>query len=234
MTSNYELIITADGSPTLRDHRNETFHSHHGAAQETRHVFISNGLDHYRSQTAAPQITIAEVGFGTGLNAAMAWQYAQFNKISLTLVSCETHPLPQETIHLYSDKLSTYDTQLGSFHRQIINADWDLPVQFDSLFTLTKHHASADSIQWPLPIHVVWFDAFSPDTSPDCWTEATLSPLIQAMADNAVLTTYCAKGSVRRLFQSLGLTTKRLQGPPGKREMVRGTPMARPQSEIAG
>ncbi len=232
MTPAYDIILTSDGSPTLRDHRNETFHSHHGAAQETRHVFIANGLDHYRSKTSATQITIAEIGFGTGLNAAMAWQYAQFHKIPITMVTCETHPLPQETTHHYSDALSAYDSELGSFHRRLINADWDTLVQLDPLFAITKHHCPADLVQWPVPIHVVWFDAFSPDTSPDCWTEATLTPLCHVMADDAVLTTYCAKGSVRRLFQSVGLAIERLPGPPGKREMLRATRLAQPHSEI--
>ena len=36
--------------------------------------------------------------------------------------------------------------------------------------------------------------------------------------------TYCAKGAVRRLLQSVGFTVERLPGPPGgKREILRAT-----------
>jgi len=36
------------------------------------------------------------------------------------------------------------------------------------------------------------------------------------------LVTYCAKGQVRRDLQSVGFKMERLDGPKGKREMLRG------------
>jgi tRNA U34 5-methylaminomethyl-2-thiouridine-forming methyltransferase MnmC len=42
------------------------------------------------------------------------------------------------------------------------------------------------------------------------------------MNPGGVLTTYCAKGAVRRMLQSVGFRTERLPGPPGgKREILR-------------
>lgn len=47
---------------------------------------------------------------------------------------------------------------------------------------------------------------------------------LEQTADGGILTTYCAKGAVRRLLQSVGFTVERLPGPPGgKREILRAT-----------
>lgn len=42
------------------------------------------------------------------------------------------------------------------------------------------------------------------------------------MEKDGILTTYCAKGVVRRMLQAAGFTVERLPGPPGgKREILR-------------
>ena len=40
------------------------------------------------------------------------------------------------------------------------------------------------------------------------------------------MTTYCAKGAVRRAMLAAGFTVERLPGPPGKREILRAKKMA--------
>ena len=45
--------------------------------------------------------------------------------------------------------------------------------------------------------------------------------MLKALKLNGILVTYCAKGSVRRALQEVGFNVERLQGPPGKREMLR-------------
>lgn len=59
------IKTTADNSKTLFiEELNEGYHSHHGALQEARHVFIKNGLNKVKNY----EINILELGFGTGLN----------------------------------------------------------------------------------------------------------------------------------------------------------------------
>ena len=68
-----ELLRTADGSFTLFiPEVEETYHSTHGAVQESLHVFIENGLKACDKDV----IRILEVGLGTGLNAALTLQHA--------------------------------------------------------------------------------------------------------------------------------------------------------------
>jgi len=47
--------------------------------------------------------------------------------------------------------------------------------------------------------------------------------MFEALKVKGVLVTYSAKGSVRRAMQAVGFSVERLPGPPGKREMLRGT-----------
>ena len=70
---NRELVKTADGSFTLFiPEVEETYHSTHGAVQESLHVFIESGLKACDKEA----IRILEVGLGTGLNAALTLQHA--------------------------------------------------------------------------------------------------------------------------------------------------------------
>ena len=56
------------------------------------------------------------------------------------------------------------------------------------------------------------------------WTNEALSRLVDVMNPGAILTTYCAKGEIRRRLQALGLVVERIAGPPGgKREILRAT-----------
>ena len=64
-------------------------------------------------------------------------------------------------------------------------------------------------------------DAFAPDKQPEMWTRQVFDRLYAVSAEGGVLTTYCAKGSVRRMLADAGFVVERLPGPPGKREMLR-------------
>ena len=70
---------------------------------------------------------------------------------------------------------------------------------------------------------LIYFDAFGARVQPELWTEAIFQLMYNALQNNGVLVTYSAKGSVRRAMQAVGFTVERLEGPPGKREMLRAT-----------
>ena len=70
---------------------------------------------------------------------------------------------------------------------------------------------------------VVFFDAFSPDAQPELWTEEVFKNVYALMKEGGVMTTYCAKGDVRRAMLAAGFKVEKLQGPPGKRHILRAT-----------
>ena len=71
--------------------------------------------------------------------------------------------------------------------------------------------------------NLIYFDAFAPDKQPEMWTEDIFGKIYSLSDADAVFTTYCAKGVVRRMLQSAGFKMERLPGPPGKREILRGS-----------
>lgn len=74
------LQLTADGSHTVAiPELNITYHSKYGALQESKHIFIQEGLQFLLKNYAtnkAYTINILEAGFGIGLNALLSLQEA--------------------------------------------------------------------------------------------------------------------------------------------------------------
>ena len=71
---------------------------------------------------------------------------------------------------------------------------------------------------------LVYLDAFAPETQPEMWNEQLFRSLYVYMNTGGILTTYCAKGVIRRMLQAVGFRVERLPGPPGgKREILRAT-----------
>lgn len=56
------------------------------------------------------------------------------------------------------------------------------------------------------------------------WDAQLFEQLFVMLNEGGILTTYCAKGVIRRMLQAAGFIVERLPGPPGgKREILRGT-----------
>jgi tRNA U34 5-methylaminomethyl-2-thiouridine-forming methyltransferase MnmC len=219
MDNDLEIITTADGSHSLLNKRlNETYHSVHGAMQESIHVFIKNGLDFYRQRFQANSVAILEVGFGTGLNALLTLEYAFKNRLDVTYTTLETSPLPKE---IWS-RLNFCDGQESKQHFKLLHeAPWDSLETVVPGFKLRKVNQSVHDVVVAAGYQVVYFDAFAPGKQPDIWTLPVLERVTAGMTGPGVFATYCARGQLKRDLRSLGLDVQTLAGPPGKKEMVR-------------
>ena len=220
---NMQRIIerTEDGSATLFvPELNEHYHSVKGARTESQHIFIDMGL----KAAAAPEPHVLEIGFGTGLNALLTLETAEKEQRRVHYTGIELYPLAWEEV----DALHYSDHPLfEALHR----TPWMEEVAITPCFTLRKVQADVQTIGADgllrmngAPFDVVYFDAFAPEKQPEMWEETILRNLYTAMSAGGVLTTYCAKGAVRRRLQAVGFKVERLPGPPGgKREILRAT-----------
>lgn len=98
-----ELIVihTEDGSTSLfHSGLQETYHSVHGAIQESQHVFIEAGLYHWLRVSNRQTISILEIGFGTGLNALLTALAAEKVGVEIGYETIEAFPLTMEMVAL--------------------------------------------------------------------------------------------------------------------------------------
>lgn len=216
-----EIITTGDGSHSLRNQElNETYHSVHGALQESIHVFIKNGLDFLLEQNPAAAIRILEIGFGTGLNALLTWQRSLNIDKRIAYTTLEAFPVPADIWPQLNYTQSEADRE---GFKILHEAKWNEPVAITRNFELTKIHNTLESIHLPnSSFDLVYYDAFAPSKQPELWTLEILQKVVAAMKPGGILTTYCAKGQLKRDLRALGLEVDTLSGPPGKKEMVRG------------
>lgn len=218
--SSLKIIITSDGSHSLlNEELNETYHSIHGAVQESEHVFIKNGLDYCVRQKSRESISILEVGFGTGLNALLTIQYAIKSPIPIKYTTLESNPLDEAfwSALNYRDSIGLKE-HFETLHR----SRWGTEQTVLPHFQLLKLHDSLQQVAFPAEsFDLIYFDAFAPSKQPELWTLPVLQKIIGAMKTDAVFVTYCAKGQLKRDLKTLGLVTETLSGPPGKKEMVR-------------
>lgn len=215
------IISTADGSPTVEiPGMNVTYHSRHGAVQESEHVFIRAGLHYWREMhPGASQCRLLEMGLGTGLNAWLTAREAAALSLPLHYTALEAYPLSVEE----AAQLNYGDPGTGGLLQEIHAVPWEQEVCLRPGFFLHKLQQKIEDFTPAEKIDLVYYDAFAPATQPELWTEPVFRKLFEAMDPGGTLVTYCAKGDVRRALQAAGFTVTRLPGPPGKREMLRGT-----------
>lgn len=213
------LIVTKDGSHSLlNEELNETYHSTHGAIQESIYVFIEKGLREFASG-GSRAIRVFEVGFGTGLNALLAFQFSQTEQIDVTYTTLEPYPLDKEIWSQlnYADSPGKRDV-----FNELHGISWNTRHDLADRFSFRKDQAKIEDVLLPAGVFdVVFFDAFAPSKQPYMWTKDILLKIYDAMAVGGIFVTYCAKGQLKRDLRDLGFAVETHPGPPGKKEMIR-------------
>jgi len=212
-----KLELTGDGSHTLYlKGLDEHYHSWHGAIQESRHVFIDQGL----KQVKGEELRLLEIGFGTGLNAYLTCMEAENLDWEVDYHTLELYPLPGEIIR----KLN-YTQQLGgkgaAIFDQIHRAGWNRQTTVTPFFSIYKIGEDFLNFHPQGKYRLIYFDAFAPEKQPAMWQEEQIKKMFDALEPGGLLVTYCAKGVIKRMLKAIGYQVESLPGPPGKREMIR-------------
>lgn len=210
-----EIKTSEDGSHTLYSSDfGETYHSSHGALTESMHVFIQNGLD-VAFETFSGTIRVLEIGLGTGLNAALAFDRANECGRVLDYVGLEKYP---------PDDMVLGQLNFGRFSssfKPVSDIIWDvrLPVGGNSLL---KRHLDFIHDDWEEePVHVIFFDAFAPKSHPQAWDPAFIQHTLSCLLPGGIWVTYAANGALKTAIRQAGYHPERLKGPPGKNHMIR-------------
>ncbi|MFV8375782.1 tRNA (5-methylaminomethyl-2-thiouridine)(34)-methyltransferase MnmD [Flavobacterium sp. LB1P62] len=215
-----EIIQTLDGSTTIHlQEWDECYHSKHGAIQEAQHVFIKNGLSLFQNK----QISILEIGFGTGLNAFITFLEASKMNQVIDYVGVEAYPISTEEVVSmnYVDELNAANE--SAVFKKMHESNWEEKIILRDDFTLTKRKQFFEEIDDFEKFDLIYFDAFGYRVQPELWSTAIFEKMHNALKPNSVLVTYAARGVVKRSMIEVGFTVEKLAGPPGKREMFRAS-----------
>ena len=228
MPENLEHKVTRDGSSTLyAPNFDEHYHSLHGAIQESMYVFIEKGL---RQLPDLASISILEMGFGTGLNALLTYQDAREKEIHYT--SVELYPLTLEQAASLNYAKETGEEDAEEIFQKLHQAQWEEYQHIGQSFHLKKIKTEFQNFFPDRKFDLVYFDAFAPAVQPDLWSDEIMERMFQVLNPGGVFVTYSAKGSVKRGLIKAGFEVEKLPGPPGKREMLRGTHPLNPLSSV--
>jgi tRNA U34 5-methylaminomethyl-2-thiouridine-forming methyltransferase MnmC len=221
MMDEIKIIDTSDGSHSLlHSGLNETYHSIHGAIQESQYVYIEQGLNHWLSQNNQEDIRILEIGFGTGLNVLLTIIWNKQAAKRIYLQTWELFPLDSAITQQlnYGEKLNDQKS-FSVLH----TAPWENDFELNSTLIFHKHQGDVLHESFGDNFDLIYFDAFAPSRQGEMWTLDVLRKVTGVLKPGGVWVTYCARGQVKRDLISLGLKVETLPGPPGKKEMIRAT-----------
>jgi len=226
-----QLIFTKDGSHSLwMPALDETYHSRHGAIQESKHIFIQHGLLHWLNNQAPSSVNLLEVGLGTGLNVLLTHLALLTKPVHTTYTGLEPYPIPWQYIRRfnYAAQLAqqkncpiTYKGLQATFEKLHQGAATSF-CKLSDYFLLKKSNRSLQDFSAPPnTFDIVYFDAFSPNKQPAMWSVDLLQKVYHMMKHHGIMVTYCAQGKLKRDLKRLGMHVESLPGPPGKKEMTR-------------
>ncbi len=196
---------------------------------ETRHTFLNgNGLP--EAWAGRDRFTIAETGFGTGLNFLAAWTLFEETaapEAVLDYVSVELYPLDAAAIlaalgrwrDAFGGRLerlaAQYPMKLPGFHR-IAFGRVRLTLVFDDMAE------ALPQLSVPAGVDAWFLDGFAPSKNPKMWTEALYREMARLSAPGATLASFTAVGAVRRGLGAAGFTVNRIRGYGRKFHMTTG------------
>lgn len=218
------ITPTADGSNTLYNETiGEHYHSKHGALQESKHVFIDAGLKF--ASLDKEDISILEVGFGTGLNFVLSLEYCTLNNIKLNYTSIEVFPLSTDIIYQtgYSEYVPNeiWENFISNYNAALI-----APQQISPICNLEIPHTTLAEFSTEKKFDLIYYDAFSVQHQPEMWSDEIIDHACSFLKPGGTFVTYAITGKLKRAVKASGFNIEKLPGAPGKREMLRAVKIA--------
>jgi len=210
------MLDWRDGVLPISTRFDDPYFSLSDGLSETRHVFlVGNDLP----ARFAPGFTVAELGFGTGLNLLAVLRAS--GDVPLRYTSFEAYPMAApdmaRALDAFPEARAVADallTHWAAGRRQFRLGALEVEVIIgDARVTLPAWPGQADA----------WFlDGFSPAKNPELWSETLMAEVARHTAPGGTFATYTAAGFVRRGLQAAGFQVERRPGHGHKRHMTAG------------
>lgn len=219
------LIWADDGSPRSGRFGDVYFSREDGLA-EARAVFLA-GCGLPQAWAGRRRFTVAELGFGTGLNIAALldlWRREGPADGRLHVFTVEGYPLTAEEARralaawpelteIVGALLAQWPDGTPGFHRIDLPA-WRVTIDVaigEAEWALGEWTGRADA----------WFlDGFAPSTNPAMWSDGVMDRIAERSAPDAQVATFTVAGAVRRALAERGFTVEKRPGHGRKRERL--------------
>ncbi len=224
----------------------DVYFSHADGLAESRHVFLAHNQLPERLANLAPKqcFTIAELGFGTGLNLLATWQlwqelrdaHPQLATARLHFITTEKFPIlfadlkqilalwaqrAPELAELVERLLAAYPPLIAGCHRlNFLDDNLTVDMWFgDAADSLAK--LVLDTTTKPAPYVDAWFlDGFAPSCNSALWADDIFIQIQRLSRPKTTVATYSCAGIVKRALQNCGFEIKKVKGFGRKREML--------------
>lgn len=219
------LIWTEDGTP--RSGRfDDVYFSREDGLAETRAVFLA-GCGLPGAWAGRRRFTVAELGFGTGLNIAALldlWRREGPADGRLHIFSVEGFPLGRDEA---ARALSAWPELAGA--SEALLAAWPEPTPgfhrldlpgFNAVLDLAVGEVEGALAQWTGRADAWFLDGFAPSTNPAMWSDAVMDGIAARSAPGARVATFTVAGSVRRALAGRGFEVAKRPGHGRKRERL--------------
>ena len=233
---------TSSITPATINWRDDTPHSEafddyyfssENGIEETNNVFLQrNDLQQRWScwqDTPGSVFTIAETGFGTGLNFLCAWQLwhqQDFDHSRLHFVSVDKYPLQRADLEkayknwpilegFCQELLDKYPPLVPGFHTiELAGGKIRLTLIFSD---------AAEAYQQVQGRVDAWFlDGFTPSRNPDMWSPTLFIEIARLSGIGTTFSTFTAASIVRKGLTGVGFNVNKLHGLGPKREICYG------------
>ena len=219
------LVWTEAGEPRSGRYGDVYFSAEDGLA-ESRAVFLA-GCGLPEAWAGRRHFTVAELGFGSGLNIAALldlWRRHRPENGRLHIFSIEGYPLDAdearralsawpEIADATAALVDRWPSATPGFHRV------DLP-EFDATLDLAIGEATLALSQWGGRADAWFLDGFAPSVNPDMWSGPVLDLIAARSAPGARVATFTVAGAVRRGLAERGFEVEKRPGHGRKRERL--------------
>jgi tRNA 5-methylaminomethyl-2-thiouridine biosynthesis bifunctional protein len=219
------VIFDEDGVPRSRRY-GDVYFSREGGLAESRAVFLA-GCGLPERWAGRRRFTVAELGFGTGLNTLALLELWRANRPrggQLSIFSVEADPLSAddarralaawpELADIAAPLLAHWPGRRAGFHRIA------LP-EFAATLDLAVMEATPALAAWDGRADAWFLDGFAPAVNPAMWSDELMALVAARAAPGAVAATYTVAGQARRALAAAGFRLERRPGFGGKRERL--------------
>lgn len=212
----------------------DIYFSQQDGLAETDHVFLK-GNDLPERWTGRAAFTIAETGFGTGLNFLSVWTLfdeTAADDAVLDYVSFELYPLSADEIGkalshwsgAFGGRLeklvSSYPLRIPGWHRIDFAANGRIRVRLTLIFD--DVNAALPRLAVPRGVDAWFLDGFAPAKNPQMWSDVVFENMARLSGPGATFSSFTAAGLAKDGLRKAGFAVRKTRGYGRKRDMIIG------------